>query len=80
MPISLWLKWQAWWILNGPPPALREDYLAADLALRTFIQHTPESERSVVHFLPPWRKPSDYRVWVDFGDDGGSGPTEYSVE
>lgn len=80
MPISLWLKWRAWWKFNGPPSGLRDDYLAADVALKSSAAIIDESQRHVSKHLPPWRRPSDYRFWVDFGEDIEPETTTYSVE
>lgn len=79
MPISRWLKWRAWARSQGPLGTLAEDYRAADLALRTSISYTPEDKRTIAHFLPLWRKPSDYLAWgIDLGPDPG--PEEYVVD
>lgn len=81
MPISLWRKWVAWFRFQGPPGGLRDDYHAADLALRTSVAYTPDDKRHIVNFLDPWRKPSDFKHWVDFGEQPDPDrPVEYSIE
>lgn len=72
--------WRAWWKLNGPPSGLRDDYLAADIALKSSADYIAESDRHVSKHLPPWRRSADFRPWVDFGEDAEIERTTYSVE
>ena len=70
MPISRWLKWMAWAKLQGPLGGLRDDYHAAEQAMWTAVPHTAEEDRNIPHFLPPWRRPSDYQPWIsNWGPD-----------
>ena len=77
MPISLWLQWRAWFNIQGPPQWLRDDYNATDLAFRMSIR-SPEDERGPNDFLRPWARPSDYRQWVNLGEDPK--PEEFVID
>lgn len=80
MPISLWLKWKAWFIFQGPVGGLREDYHAMVNALETAKPYIPEKDRIAANFVQPWRRLSDYKPWVDFGLDGDRGPAEFVID
>jgi len=69
----------AWARLQGPLGALGDDYRHADLVMRTTILGKPGEPRCHADFLPPWRKPTDYRAWgIDLGDDPGQ--EEFTVD
>ena len=70
----------AWAKVNGPFGGLRDDYLAAQAALRTSGWSVDEDDRHLGTFLPPWRRLADYRWWVDFGDLKDPEPLEYSAD
>lgn len=76
MPVSLWLKWVAWAKFQGPFGGLRDDYHAADTAMRVSVPFTAEKDRHIAKCLPPWRRPSDYSHW----DRSEPERVEYSVE
>lgn len=84
MPISLWLKWRAWFKFQGPPGGLGADLRSASIALECAKPHIAEDDRVLARFLrATGRRTSDYAAWLDFGDQGDipdDQPAEYSVE
>lgn len=78
MPISLWIKWRAWWKLQGPPAHLRADFHAAVLTLEVAKGHIAPEDADIGNFLQPWHRRSDFQPWVNLGDD--EGPEEFEID
>lgn len=65
LPVSVTVKWRAWANLEGPLGGLGDDFRASAVALETAKPHIRDEYRQLTNFLPPWRKPSDYRGWAN---------------
>lgn len=81
-PISRWIEQKAWFLLQGPPGGLGDDFRAAMTALEAAKPYIPEKQQRWVYFLPPWRNPYDYVPWgVDLSEfEGLLGPTEFYID
>lgn len=80
VPVGVWIRWKAWFKLQGPPGALGDDIRAASTALAAAKPYIAENDQRLARFLPAGRVPADYAGWLDFGEDAEPDQVQVYIE